>query len=86
FREYVLSFLNWKNTFPPEQKRAYLERWGVDIPENASSEDLNKIALQNRDKVPVTYKERKAEAAFIQNSVRRQRSLDRISEKIMETF
>jgi hypothetical protein len=71
FRDEVLAWLNWRDTYSPASRWAYLERWGVDLSEEAGPillrpGLLNRLARENRDKLPVTYKEGKAEAVFVQ--------------------
>jgi len=72
FRDGFLKWLNWRDSFAPDIKQAYLEKWNVNLsgemlPASIPSSRLNEIARSNRDKLPVTYKEGKSEAAFVQN-------------------
>ena len=67
FREGVLSWLNWKDSYPQEKRRAYLELWGTKVPLAANSKTLNDLAQANIDKLPVSYKMGKAEAVFVQD-------------------
>lgn len=65
FRTNILFWLNWKNSYPINTRQSYLIRWGINFDNNET--DLNRVAIENRDKIPVTYKEGKSEAVFIQN-------------------
>ena len=64
FRENVIAKLNWKPKATRKQKEMWLDTWGVKIPSN---ETPDTVILKNKDKIPTTYKEKKSEAALINN-------------------
>lgn len=67
FRDEVMRWLNWKDTYGLEDRRAYLRKWGIDVPHDLGSRHVNGLAEQNRGAIPVTYKAGKAEACFVGN-------------------
>lgn len=64
FRQKILEKLNWKPSATRIQKEAWLSIWGITLKTNESPDA---VVLKNKDKVPITYKEKKSEAALINN-------------------
>lgn len=67
FQNNVLSLLNWKSSKEVRYKMRYLRAWGIAASSTSSSEELDKLALQNRRSLPITYKENKSEGCLIMN-------------------
>lgn len=67
FRDKVLSYLNWKTSRNRAYKVRYLRAWGMDVDESYSDAELDRLAVQNRERLPLTYKMRKSEACLIPN-------------------
>lgn len=65
FRDDVLKKINWKSSESKNYKIDWLKSWGIKI--ISSTCEPNLIAIQNLDKIPVTYKAKKSEAVLISN-------------------
>ena len=64
FRINLIQKINWKSSSTEEEKKSWLEEWNVGITGSLSSEQN---ALENKKLIPISYKEKKSEAAIIWN-------------------
>jgi len=76
FQNNVLALLNWKSSKESRYKARYLRAWDIEVASSSSSAELDRLALQNRRSLPLTYKENKSEGCLITN----RRALRRILE------
>jgi len=65
FHNDILPFINWKHSADARYKTSYLRKWEVNLPSTIQS--FEKVALDNKSKLPLTYKDRKSEACVISN-------------------
>ena len=67
FYEFLMRHFNWRDSMNKDEKIDYLKTWGIKVEKDVLLEDLNSLSKSHFDKIPVTYKKRKSEAAVINN-------------------
>lgn len=67
FADKVIRWLNWKNSGSYNAWCTHLRKWGVEVPDGATKEELRALAEENRGQVPVSYKAGRSEAFFVAN-------------------
>jgi len=67
FRNNILALVNWRSSKEAVYKARYLQSWGIAVNSSSSSEELDRLAQENRCSLPLTYKENKSEGCLIAN-------------------